>query len=66
MDCTPTQSLLNDPLDDNVFVLRSVGKFFGLAGARVGFLFGEQGLLDSIANKLGPWTIPGPSRWGHT
>ncbi|MGF1715386.1 threonine-phosphate decarboxylase CobD [Photobacterium chitinilyticum] len=63
MDCTPTQSLLNDPLDDNVFVLRSVGKFFGLAGARVGFLFGDQGLLDSIANKLGPWTIPGPSRW---
>ncbi|WP_211315216.1 threonine-phosphate decarboxylase CobD [Photobacterium lipolyticum] len=63
IDCTPEQSLLTQPLDDNVIVLRSIGKFFGLAGARVGFLFGQQGLLDSIAQKLGPWTIPGPSRW---
>ncbi|GAB3527054.1 threonine-phosphate decarboxylase CobD [Photobacterium alginatilyticum] len=63
IDCTPQHSLLSRQLGDNVVVLRSVGKFFGLAGARVGFLFGNHLLLDAIALKLGPWTVPGPSRW---
>jgi cobalamin biosynthetic protein CobC len=63
IDCTPEDSLLNHPLADNVMVLRSIGKFFGLAGARVGFIFGQALWLDAIAEKLGPWTISGPSRW---
>jgi cobalamin biosynthetic protein CobC len=63
IDCTPEDSLLNHPLADNVMVLRSIGKFFGLAGARVGFIFGQAQWLDAIAEKLGPWTISGPSRW---
>lgn len=62
IDCTPEQSLLSRPLAENVIVLRSVGKFFGLAGARVGFVFAQQKLLAALAQKLGPWTISGPSR----
>lgn len=47
----------------NLITLRSLGKFFGLAGARVGFAFGATSLLNRLADKLGPWTISGPSRF---
>ena len=64
VDCTPEHSLLGQrALADNVIVLRSVGKFFGLAGARVGFVFAAPPLLEAMASILGPWTISGPSRY---
>ena len=50
------------PEAPNLVVLRSLGKFFGLAGARVGFIFGAPDLLAALAEKLGPWAVPGPSR----
>ena len=43
-------------------VLRSVGKFFGLAGARVGFVFAEARVLEALAERLGPWAVSGPAR----
>lgn len=46
----------------NLIVLRSLGKFFGLAGARVGFLFAAPELLARMAEALGPWPISGPAR----
>lgn len=47
----------------HLITLRSLGKFFGLAGARVGFVFGDTALLTRLSDKLGPWAISGPSRW---
>jgi cobalamin biosynthetic protein CobC len=46
----------------NLIVLRSLGKFFGLAGARVGFVFAASSLLERLRARLGPWTVSGPSR----
>ncbi len=46
----------------NLIVLRSLGKFFGLAGARVGFLFAGRELLGRLGEALGPWSIAGPAR----
>ncbi|MGL1834126.1 threonine-phosphate decarboxylase CobD [Rhodocyclaceae bacterium SMB388] len=43
-------------------VLRSLGKFFGLAGARVGFVLAPASLRDALARQLGPWTLSGPAR----
>ena len=43
-------------------MLRSFGKFFGLAGARLGFALGERPLLQALAEQLGPWTVNGPVR----
>jgi len=69
MDSTPEKSVL--PLlkqyPDNLIVLRSLGKFFGLAGARVGFVAASTQILSALREKLGPWTISGPSRFvaGH-
>src|SRR5574343_632788 len=46
----------------NLIVFRSLGKFFGLAGARVGFVFAAPDLLNRMSEAMGPWTISGPSR----
>ncbi|MNJ63885.1 threonine-phosphate decarboxylase [compost metagenome] len=43
-------------------MLRSFGKFFGLAGVRLGFVLAERHLLQLLAEQLGPWTISGPTR----
>jgi len=43
-------------------VLRSLGKFFGLAGARVGFAIAGDSILDRLASALGPWALAHPSR----
>ncbi|MFT3848256.1 MAG: threonine-phosphate decarboxylase CobD [Propionivibrio sp.] len=47
----------------NLIVLRSLGKFFGLAGARVGFILGAQEKLDRLREALGPWPVSHPSRF---
>ena len=46
----------------NLIVLRSIGKFFGLAGARVGFVFGDAEKLALLREKLGPWALSHPAR----
>ena len=65
VDATPELSvtpLAGTPEAPNLIVLRSLGKFFGLAGARVGFLFAAPDLLTKLAEIMGPWAVAGPSR----
>jgi len=45
-----------------LIVLRSIGKFFGLAGIRLGFVAAHPELLRGLADLLGPWTISGPAQ----
>jgi len=63
MDSDETNSLLSPTLLPNLIILRSIGKFFGLAGIRLGFVFSNQFILDKISEIQGPWPISGPSRW---
>lgn len=42
---------------DALIVLRSVGKFFGLPGARAGFCFANSHLSRQLASVIGPWPI---------
>lgn len=42
-------------------VLRSFGKFFGMAGLRLGFVFGESRLTSALSARLGPWAVSGPA-----
>lgn len=63
IDATPEGSLVPHTRQKGLIVLRSLGKFFGLAGARVGFVFAESTLLTQLAELLGPWPISGPSRY---
>jgi cobalamin biosynthetic protein CobC len=62
IDTTPEHSLASLCPRPGLIVLRSMGKFFGLAGARVGFVLAEQAVLQPLAELLGPWPIAAPSR----
>lgn len=62
MDPTPTASMAAWAGEPGLIVLRSLGKFFGLAGARVGFVLAPEQISLALARLLGPWTIAGPSR----
>lgn len=62
METTPAQSLVQEHMPAGLIVLRSLGKFFGLAGARVGFVCAERALLDALSDAAGPWLVAGPSR----
>ncbi|UOG92196.1 MAG: threonine-phosphate decarboxylase CobD [Candidatus Thiothrix sulfatifontis] len=63
MDVTPTQSLITHEPQAGLVVLRSVGKFFGLAGVRLGFVWAEIPLLQAIAALQGDWSVSHPARW---
>ncbi len=62
MDATPEHSIAQHTHLDGLFALRSLGKFFGLAGARVGFLLGAKQMLLEAQEIIGPWSVAGPSR----
>ena len=65
VDATPELSvtpLAGTPEAPNLIVLRSLGKFFGLAGVRVGFVFAAPELLRRMQEAMGPWAVSGPSR----
>jgi len=63
MDVTPESSLCRHSGRPGLIVLRSLGKFFGLAGARVGFVCARTALLTELRNRLGPWSVNAPARW---
>lgn len=61
MDMTPEHSIL--PCSNvNLIVLRSIGKFFGLAGVRAGFVFAADEIRAAMQMELGPWCLNGPAR----
>lgn len=45
----------------NMIVFRSFGKFFGLAGVRLGFVLGSQDLIVQLSDMTGPWPVSGPA-----
>src|SRR5580692_11333872 len=45
----------------NIVVLRSFGKFFGLAGLRLGFALAAPPLAARLSASLGPWAVSGPA-----
>ncbi len=62
MDCTPDKSVVPHLQPDRpIVVLKSFGKFFGLAGVRLGFVVGAPELLRSLSGRFGDWCISGPA-----
>jgi cobalamin biosynthesis protein CobC len=58
-DAMPDQSLL--PHRNGAIVLRSFGKFFGLAGIRLGFVIADRPHAKELRAQLGDWPISGPA-----
>lgn len=62
IEASASESMIQADMPRGLIVLRSLGKFFGLAGARVGFAAAHPALLSALRETLGPWSIAGPSR----
>lgn len=62
IDTAPADSLAPLAGAPGLVILRSLGKFFGLAGARVGFVLAEPAVRHALASHLGPWTISAPAQ----
>ncbi|PPJ46515.1 threonine-phosphate decarboxylase [Rhizobium sp. KAs_5_22] len=61
-DCAPETSIAGAVATrPNLIVFRSFGKFFGLAGLRLGFVIAADGILERFADWLGPWAVSGPA-----
>lgn len=63
MDATPELSLCAYAGLPGLIILRSLGKFYGLAGVRAGAVLTEPSIAKSVRQLLGPWSLSGPSRY---
>ncbi|MBL4740108.1 MAG: threonine-phosphate decarboxylase [Sneathiella sp.] len=59
MDMNPSRSATHYLPQENSLILKSFGKFFGLAGLRLGFVLGDKTIVSQIRSKLGPWAVSG-------
>ncbi len=57
----PHHSLAGDVKGRNLVVLRSFGKFFGLAGVRLSFAVAPSQIADYLTAALGPWPVAVPA-----
>ncbi|MBK1667258.1 threonine-phosphate decarboxylase [Rhodovibrio sodomensis] len=60
-DVVPEVSVTHAADRPGLVVLRSFGKFFGLAGLRLGFALAPGTLARAIGDALGPWAVAGPA-----
>lgn len=60
-DVCPDQSLIRMAARPGVIVLKSFGKFWGLAGMRLGFAIGDPDLIAKLSSWQGPWAVSGPA-----
>ncbi len=60
-DLDPEQSMVGDGGRDGLIVLRSFGKFFGLAGVRLGAMVAPPSVRAAMNERLGVWPVAGPT-----
>ncbi len=60
-DVTPEASHIALAARPGTVVLKSFGKFWGLAGLRLGFAIGDPAIIAGLREALGPWHVSGPA-----
>jgi cobalamin biosynthetic protein CobC len=58
-DAVPGSSLAPEAGRPGLLILRSFGKFYGLAGLRLGFALGGEADIAALAAMSGPWPVSG-------
>ncbi|MGB3317141.1 MAG: threonine-phosphate decarboxylase CobD [Albidovulum sp.] len=58
-DPYPGMSVASSAGQNGMFVLRSFGKFYGLAGVRLGFVLGASDDIAALSDMAGPWPVSG-------
>ncbi|MGJ3256096.1 MAG: threonine-phosphate decarboxylase CobD [Alcanivorax sp.] len=66
LDASEGESLVSHCGKPGLIVLRSLGKFFGLAGVRAGLVLAPMALCAALDERLGPWALSHPARWVMT
>ncbi|MEL6582752.1 MAG: threonine-phosphate decarboxylase CobD [Pseudomonadota bacterium] len=63
VDTQPEHSICRHltPETPNILALRSFGKFYGLAGLRLGFAIGGTEAIAKLRRSAGPWQVSGPA-----
>ncbi|SLN72804.1 Histidinol-phosphate aminotransferase 2 [Roseovarius albus] len=59
-DVAPERSMIGHA-NNSTIILKSFGKFWGLAGLRLGFAIGPSDLIERLSERLGPWAVSGPA-----
>ena len=60
-DLRPEISMVRGINDKDITVFKSVGKFFGLPGMRLGFVIAKYSKIRALKKFTGPWNISGPA-----
>ena len=60
-DVTPEATQIARAARPGTIILKSFGKFWGLAGLRLGFAIGHPDTLAPMAALIGPWAVSGPA-----
>ncbi|WP_417674320.1 threonine-phosphate decarboxylase CobD [Pseudodonghicola sp.] len=60
-DICPEQSLISLTDQPGRVVLKSFGKFWGLAGLRLGFAIAQPETIARLTELTGPWAVSGPA-----
>ncbi len=60
-DVSPAYSHIEQATRPGTLILKSFGKFWGLAGLRLGFAIGDPALIARLQTMLGPWPVSGPA-----
>ena len=58
-DVAPACSLVDAATRPGTLILKSFGKFWGLAGLRLGCVIGDAALIAQLREMLGPWPVAG-------
>lgn len=60
-DVCPEESHIARATTPGTIILKSFGKFWGLAGMRLGFAIGDPMMIAHLREILGPWSVSGPA-----
>jgi len=63
IDFVPDKTLLRYSISSNIIVLRSLTKFYGLAGLRFGYAVASSEVIEKIKNYRQPWSINSLAQW---
>jgi len=61
VDVMPEATAANLCAELPLVILRSFGKFYGLAGLRLGFAIAAPAIIEQVRKALGPWPVSGPA-----
>ncbi len=61
IDVSEAESVAGHVGEGGLVVLKSFGKFYGLAGVRLGFAMSQREIVSRVDERLGPWAVSGPA-----